>query len=150
MIRKLVTWIVIADGSRARVYRNDGPGKGLEPLPDMSMTGDRRRDREIMADKPGRAFDSHGRGRHSMEPTTAPRDVAERQFLEQVAHKLEVAARDGAFDRLVIAAAPRALGDLRARLPRSVADRIHAEIDKDLTKLPGNELPKHLAEVLPV
>ena len=30
-MKKKVTWIIVADGSRARVLANDGPGKGLRP-----------------------------------------------------------------------------------------------------------------------
>jgi protein required for attachment to host cells len=30
-MKKRVTWIIVADGSRARVLANDGPGKGLRP-----------------------------------------------------------------------------------------------------------------------
>ncbi|MCC2111251.1 MAG: host attachment protein [Hyphomicrobiales bacterium] len=150
MVRKVVTWVVIADGARARIYRNDGPGKGLEAMPDLSMTGDRRKEREIMADKPGRSFDSHGQGRHSMEPTTDPREILERQFLGELAETLQSAASAGEFDRLVLAAAPRALGELREMMPRAVADRISAEIAKDLTKLPSGDLPKHLADVMAV
>ncbi len=150
MVRKVVTWVVIADGARARIYRNDGPGRGLDAVPDRSMTGDRRRERDIMADKPGRSFDSHGQGRHSMEPTTDPRDVLERQFLGELADMLQSAANAGEYDRLVLAAAPRALGELRDRMPRAVADRISAEISKDLTKLPSGDLPKHLAGVMAV
>ena len=150
MVRKIVTWVVVADGARARIYRNEGPGKGLVAEPNMSMTGDRRHAVEIMADRPGRSFDSHGQGRHAMEPVTDPREVVERQFAADLVAELETAAGAGSFDRLVLAAAPRALGDLRALMSKGLAEKIAAELPKDLTRVPSTDLPKHLEGVMAV
>ena len=52
------------------------------------------------------------------------------------------------FDKLVLVAAPKTLGDLRDLLPDPVKAKVVAEIDKDLTKVPLHELPKHLDSVL--
>jgi protein required for attachment to host cells len=46
---------------------------------------------------------------------------------------------------LIIAAPPRTLADLRHAFHDDVKDRIIAEIDKDFTKQPLNEIEKHLA-----
>ena len=49
-----VTWVVVADGARARIFTNNGPGKGLTAIPkgDFSVTHSPARD--IAADRPGR------------------------------------------------------------------------------------------------
>ncbi|MEZ5840617.1 MAG: host attachment protein [Hyphomicrobiales bacterium] len=150
MVRKVVTFVVVADGARARVFRNEGPGKGLVAEPEMSMDGDRRMALEMMSDRPGRSFDSHGVGRHAMEPAVDPRDAVEKEFLEELVMRLDDAAKAGAYDRLVLAAAPRALGELRGMLPATVADRLAGEIAKDLTRLPTAELAGHLGAVMAV
>ena len=31
------TWILIADGARARILENLGPGKGVHEVPDMTI-----------------------------------------------------------------------------------------------------------------
>ena len=49
----------------------------------------------------------------------------------------------------MLVAAPKALGDLRSLLPKTVQSKIVAEIDKDLTNIPTAELGKHLDEHLP-
>ena len=36
-MQKRVTWILVADGARARVLMNDGVGKGLQPTVDGEM-----------------------------------------------------------------------------------------------------------------
>ncbi len=62
-MKKIVTWIVIADGDQAKIFEHDGPGKGLKLLPELKFEQSRLRAGEIMADKPGRSFASAGRGR---------------------------------------------------------------------------------------
>ena len=37
-MQKKVTWILVADGARARVLMNDGAGKGLQPMSDGELT----------------------------------------------------------------------------------------------------------------
>ena len=142
------TWILIADGARARIVRNEGPGKGVEAVDGGLFEQEARATREIMSDRPGRTFDSAGSGRHSMELPTDPAREEKRLFAERLAAHLDRAAEDGAFDRLIVVAAPHTLGDLRAALSDKVRRRIHAELDKDLTKVPNDRLAAHLEDVI--
>ncbi|MGH6943019.1 MAG: host attachment protein, partial [Geminicoccaceae bacterium] len=103
---------------------------------------------EIASDRPGRSFDSAGQGRHAMEPPTDPQRYAKYAFARELAHRLEEAVHAHRFDRLVVVAAPRTLGDLRDLLPDAVKAKIVAEIDKDLTQVPVHDLSRHLDDVL--
>lgn len=150
MIKPVVTLVAIADGATARFYRNAGPGAGLAPLPDLSMSVDIPKGSDIMADDRGRAFASVGSGRSAVEPKSDPRELVEIDFLRSFAARLEDLRRENAFDRLVIAAAPRALGEIRKVLSAGVAEKLVATLDKDLTKTPGHELPKHFEDVFAV
>jgi len=149
-MRGVTTWIVVADAGRARVLQNDGPGKGVKEVPGTDMVGPHRRDRDIMADRPGRSFDSAGHGRHAMEPPTDPKRAEQHAFFADVAERLEAAAREGRFDRLVLVAEPRALGELRHLLAPAVAAKVSAELDKDLTHLSAAEIGERLGGVLAV
>ncbi|MCP5432648.1 MAG: host attachment protein [Alphaproteobacteria bacterium] len=149
-MKKIVTWIVLADGAHARFFANDGPGRGIKALAGLDLDETIPPGRDIVSDRAGRSFDSAGPGRSAMEPQTDPREEAKRRFLDRVAARLAEKAREGAFDRLVVAAPPRPLGELRAALAAPVKERLHAELAKDLTKVPVAELPVHLADVLPV
>ena len=40
MVKKTVTWILVADGAQARLYSNDGPGHGIRPATEWA-TADR-------------------------------------------------------------------------------------------------------------
>ena len=147
-MRPTITWIVIADGSEARFFANHGPGKGLEALSPESVSVELRRSGEIMADRPGRTFDSAGQGRHAMAPPSDAKEEQKRRFLKAVAEGLNAAALSGQFDELILAAPPKALGELRQDLDSHALERIRGELAKDLVNTPEQELPKHFAEQL--
>ena len=144
------TWILVADGARARIVLNDGPGHGVKALAGHEFGIDLPSSRNIMADRQGRSFDSASDGRHAMEPPSDPRRMLKQNFAGDLAKFLDKANRRDKFDRLIVVAPPAALGDLRKALPPSVRETISAELAKDLTHLPNTELPKHLETVLAV
>lgn len=146
-----VTWIVIADGNQAKIFEHDGPGKGLKALSDLNFEQEPLKAQEIMADKPGRSFSSAGPGaRSSIEYSSDPVAVRERKFVEKLADLLNEAHRQDRFDRLVIAAAPAALGDIRPALSDGVRGAILAEMPKDLTNVPTSKLGAHFDGLIAV
>lgn len=144
MAKKKVTWILVADGTKAALYGNDGPGRGIyraanEFAIDLpSKTGD------IMSDQSGRAANPGGNGHHPIGPRTDPRRHQESEFLRSVASVLEEAALAKTYDRLVLVAPPKALGDLRSSLSPHAAALVTKELDKDLVNLSEQDLEKHL------
>lgn len=147
-MKPVKTWVVLADGAQARVLLNEGPNKGLREVMKAESETARLAGRDLMADGRGRVFDSAGQGRHAMEPKTDAKAVEEEKFLRDVVRILERGARDGDYDRLVLCAAPRALGELRGLLPKSVQDKITAELPKDLTNTPIQDLGRSLEGAL--
>ena len=103
-----------------------------------------------MADKQGRSSSSVGHGRSAIAYSTDPVQVRERRFLETLAAMLDAKLQAGAFGRLIIAAAPTALGSIRPALSDAVRKTIMAELPKDLTNIPTAQLDKHFAELLPI
>lgn len=150
MVRKLVTWIIVADGAHARLFVNEGVGKGVHELKDRAFVGSRKQNQEIQADRPGRTFDSAGQGRHAIEPRTDPQQHQEREFVREVVEWIAAEPQAARFDRLVLIAAPHALGDLRALMPKTLADKVTAEIPKNLTRARAREVESQLADVLAV
>lgn len=146
-----VTWILIADGATAKVFEHSGPGKGLKAIDEMMFEQEPLKAGEIMADRPGRSFSSGSpSGRSAMEYSSDPVAVRERRFVENVAEVLDRKHQQRAFDRLIVAAAPTALGDLRPAFSKGVKDTILAELPKDLTNVPTPQLAQHFADLLPI
>jgi protein required for attachment to host cells len=141
----MTTWILIADGAKARLIEQDPKERQrLKAAAEREFTGTTAQSREIASDRPGRTFDRAGEGRHAMEPGTDPARHAKLEFARDLSEHLTRGANQRAFDRLILIAAPRTLGDLRDLLPDVVRERVVAEIDKDLTWVPLPDLEQHI------
>jgi protein required for attachment to host cells len=136
--------ILVGDGRKALFLRNHGDAKFpnlrvehvfLDPNPPTHEQG---------TDRPGRAFSGDGGRRSSMEGTDF-HDLEEDRFARDVAAALEKVVRERKVKALIIVTPPRTLADLRHALHPDVKKCIIAEIAKDLTKHPVDEIEKHLA-----
>lgn len=130
------TWILVADGARARILQGQGPGQGLIQIPDGVFEGSRDLARDVGTDRPGRSVESVGGQRHAVEPHTPMRDQIETAFLQGVVDRLDKESKAGRFDALVVVAAPHALGTIRKIAPAALQEKIVATLDKDLTRAP--------------
>lgn len=147
-MKPIKSWIVVADGARARILQNDGPGRGLTALPAEERHQPHRPSRDIDADRPGRTHDRKGPGRHAMEPPSDAHRIEKRRFAEELAERLNSASLAGSYDRLILVAPAKTLGDLRPALSKETMAKVHAELTKDLTSVTEHELPKHLSAVI--
>ncbi|MCB1472544.1 MAG: host attachment protein [Rhodobiaceae bacterium] len=151
MPRPIRRWILIADASRARVVEVLGASGDPQTLANLVFRNDVKKAQDIMADRPGRTFDSAGKGRHAMVDSSDPVGEAERRFAASVLSEIESHASDDAFDRFVVVAPPSMLHHLRREMPQRLAERLEREIDKDLTHVPTDGLVKALgSEVFPL
>jgi len=142
-----ITWILVADGSRARLFVR-APDGGLSPALDQELIGTNLPSREIASDRPGRTFDSGGQGRHAKEPPTDPTRHAQASFAREIVQLLDDKRKAHGFDRMVAIAPPRFLGELRAVMSPQLRNLVAAEIAKDLTKSAPHELQDHLTKLL--
>ncbi len=149
-MKPVTTWIVVADGARARILANSGVGKGVTQVDGADFRVPHPPSSELLSDRPGRSFDSVGGGRHAMAPSSDPHRHSKRMFLKTLADFLRTHAEAKSYDRLVVLAPPQALGDLRRQLPDSVRALVMAEEPRDLTPLPNEEILKHLDGILAV
>ena len=147
-MKPTVTWVLLADGSQAKVFKHSGPGTGLRPVEDLLFEEEPLQAREIMSDRPGRSFSSVGSGRSAMEPASDPVEVREARFVKNVAEVLDRKYQESAFGRLIIAAAPTALGTIRGALSKTLKEAVVAEEPKDLTNMPTPALEKHFEKML--
>lgn len=142
------TLIVIADGARARFLEHGAIGRPLAPAAAEAMEGDRRPTHELGVERPGRTHDRFGPGRHALEPRADWHDLEKTRFAAAVAERIGELKRNGRFDRIVLIAAPRALGEIRAALAGDVSAIVVAEIAKDLTHATDEEVARHLGTVM--
>lgn len=144
MLQDGTAWFLVADGRRARLFAEQRRGSPLQEAWSMEIGESDLYDAQ---DRPPRAFDRVGAGRHGMERRDL-HEAEEENFLKRVADRIGEADRQKAFDHLVIAAPPRALGLLRNKLSDNARQRIRAEASKDLLDEDTQKLRERLTELL--
>ncbi|MEA2993732.1 MAG: hypothetical protein QOD40_2652 [Alphaproteobacteria bacterium] len=137
-------WVVVCDGAKALVLENVGD----EMFPNLKTREVYEQEdpmtHEQGTDAPGRSVNSVGSARSAMEQTDW-HTQAEQRFLQKLAARLDAAISAGETTSLVLAAPPRALGVIRQAYSQGLRRALHAEIDKDLIKLPVHEIEKYIA-----
>lgn len=140
--------MLIADGARARVLENDGPNRGLTAIEDLVFQGDHSATHDLVSDREGRSYSSHGPGRSAIDSRSDPHRDLKTKFAHKLADVLAHGLEQNAYDRLVIVASPVTLGDLRTAISDRVRAVVVGEVAQDLTKIPNSEVAEHLKEVL--
>jgi protein required for attachment to host cells len=138
------TLVFVGDGEKALFLRNKGDAQLLNLVVERVAEQDNPPTREQGTDRPGRSFASAGTHRSAMAETDWHR-VAEERFAGDMADRLYKLAHAGRFDRLVVIAPPKVLGNLRKAFHKEVSDRVTAEIPKELTSHPVDQIEKLLA-----
>jgi len=142
-MKKHVTWILVADGGQAKTFLASSKHQ-IELLNETVIANPPSRD--LVSDRPGRTFDSKGAGRHAKEPPSDAHDRLETEFIRSVAEKIDAAHGKREFARLVVIAAPKALGDLRAAYSKRLARAVSSEIAKDVTNLSTADLQEFMRQ----
>lgn len=136
------TWVLVADGERFLMLRNQGDAERLDLRVVEHAEVDNPPTREQGTDRPGRLSDA-APGRSAVEVTDW-HALEKARFAADMADRLRRWALDGRFDRLVVVADPRTLGELRAGYHKAVAERLTGEVDKDLTQFPVEKIERVL------
>ena len=142
MIKHKKTWVLVADGTRARIFSKEF--KKLSHLMGKDFVSDNLKDSEIYTDKPGRAFESANPTRHAYQPRTDWHEYQKQIFAKELCTVLQKANENADFDELIIISPPKMLGDIRGYLDKQILPKITAEIPKDISKLSEYELLNYL------
>jgi protein required for attachment to host cells len=152
-------WIMVADASRARVFRENDDTHAFEFVQTFEHEASRAHARDLMADAngrkpagvsvgpnhgPGARSVSLGVGRVGVAPETDPKEVEAEKFARELSHYLEAQLQEHAYSKLILAAPPHFLGLLRSTLSSQVQNHIEATLHKDLTQLDTESLQKHV------
>jgi protein required for attachment to host cells len=136
--------VVVADSSRARLFRAESAEGKLIELEDMAHPEGRLHETQMTQSLPGRTFDAFGPGRHAMEEDTPPKRHEAIQFAKRIGERVETARTSGEFTRLVLVADPRFLGLLRDNLKGESLKLAATQVDKNLVQLGTEDIRKHL------
>jgi protein required for attachment to host cells len=136
--------ILVADGARMLVLRNDGDAD----TPSLVVLEHRETpvpyNRDLFADAPGRTFSSHSPTRSAYDHGDA-HTAREHGFLAAAVASLTAHI---AVDTpgIVIAADPASLGVIRQHYTPAITNLLLAEYGKDFTPMPVDEITRQLQQ----
>ena len=124
-------WVVVADEFQAKLYQRFKKFSDLNPVLELKNDIAREKMENLISDKGGRAFDSHGQGRHTYgSEKSDAKSQSYLAFARDIAAQVKRRRKNG--DGLIVIAAPRFLGVLRGALSKAGLESDLA-IDKEVT-----------------
>lgn len=124
-------WVVVADGTHARLFHNVGKQDALQLKQVDLMEPD--------------SVDEQAQGPSGHRPPEASAEQTdEATFAKQLAHRLNAAALKQEFEHLFLIADPKTLGEIRPQLHAETSKRLCGELSKTLTNTPLEEIEKIL------
>lgn len=145
---KTKPWIVVARSDGASIYTASRPTGPLEEVATLEHPESALRNRDLRTDRPGRAFDSAGAGRHAMSGEVEPATQEALRFARQLADELRDGRVANRYDTLYLVAAPEFLGHLREALDEDTRACVRFELDKNLAHEGARDIRRRLPERL--
>jgi protein required for attachment to host cells len=136
--------VLISDGRRARLMRNQGTPVNPKLSVEREMLHENPPTREQGTDKPGRRQGSEGSTRGAIEQTDW-HQLEEQRFASEIADVLYKLGHAGKYHDLVVVAPPKMLGDLRSKFHQTVSKAVIAEVPRDLTQYSAPEIGSMLS-----
>lgn len=140
-------WVVVANGSQAKIYKAENSGKLLE-IKSFEHDASRLPSHDLVSDGPGRATERFGSSPHAYPERVSPKVKEKEHFADEIAECLEKGHNEGEFNRLYIIAKPPFVAHLHHSIEESVGHTVALEVHKDLTHLGGTEIRDYLPAVL--
>ena len=137
------SYVVVVDGRKMLFFRNEGDATNLNLTVVHAEEQDNPADRDQKSDAAGRAASTHGASGSAMGETDFHQQEEDR-FAAETASMLKRRALAGEYQKLIVIAPPRTLGELRKHYHKEVSDRIEGELAKDLTSHPVADIEKIL------
>lgn len=139
-----VTWVVVADSSRARFFAMPSRVEPMQEMDGMMHAEGRMREQDEVSDRQGGIAGGHGEGEHTFD---APTDIKHHEadvFAKQIADRLDRGRVNHDFNKLILVAPPAFLGAVRHALNDHVKNLVSLSLDKNLVAENEAEIRKHI------
>jgi protein required for attachment to host cells len=137
--------ILVADGRKSLFFRNKGDALFPDFAVEEHALHPNPAHHEQASDLAGRVANPVGGHGGSMEEVDFHQQEEDR-FAAELARTLKERALANDYETLVVVAPSRTLGELRKHYHKAVAQRLVAEVPKDLVNLPVPEIEKALMD----
>jgi protein required for attachment to host cells len=140
--------VVAADTTCARIFKATSSKGPLEEKEVLVHPENRLSEKDLISDRKGSTFSSHGSGRSSYSKHTDVKDQGTKEFINEINDCLMRLESNNEFKQLIIIAAPKLLGALKKQLNSGLQKRITYELNKNIAKLNADEIRLHLPKYL--
>ena len=141
--------VAVFDAAHVRFFEYIKARGRLDPILGDVSSGLHHDRRDIETDRPGRGTSSDGQ-HHAYESRHDPRKLEKHDFVRAIAQAIEAALDRHKFNKLVVVAPSRSVGEFRAVAGDKVKHTIWREVPKELAGLSDVELANHLVPILQV
>ena len=135
--------VVVVDGRKSLFFRNEGDAEYPNLVVEDQHAQADLADRDQKSDAAGRSSSPQGAAQSSMGETDFHQQEEDR-FAAATAELLKKRALNHEFEKLIIVAPPKTLGELRKHYHKEVESKIVGELAKDLTGHPVPDIEKAL------
>ena len=140
--------VVAADTTCARIFKATTSKGPLEEKEVLVHPENRLSEKDLISDRKGSTFSSHGSSRSSYSKHTNTKDQGTKEFIKEINDYLMKLETNNEFKQLIIIAAPKLLGALKKQLNSGLQKRITYELNKNIAKLNADEIRMHLPKYL--
>lgn len=127
------TYVVAGDSAKTRIFLTERRYGDWTEVATLSNRAASIRERDWVTDRPGRAFDSFGKGRHAMTPEETAREHQLHRFAHDVGSFLNKGITSGDCRHLVLIVEPTFLGHLRQELSATASKSLLYELPMNTT-----------------
>lgn len=140
----MTTWILVADESRARLFRAVSRDGGIEEIATIEHPEGRLHTHELTGQRPDSSHTAVGGIHHGFEPRMAAKEKLAREFAHELAGLLEEGRVAHQFDELTLVADPRFLGLLREAIGKDLSRLVTRSLARDYTHATPEQISQFL------
>jgi protein required for attachment to host cells len=136
-------WVVVTDNVKTRIYSVAHDDGILHPVVTLAHPEGHEKSQDIEADRPGRAYDIVGHGRHGVGTAVDPVEQVRIRYAKRIVEYLRSACQADRCNRLLLVAGPHLLGLIRKHLDLPPGVSV-TELEKNLGPFDDHEVQEHL------
>lgn len=135
-------WVIVADSALVKVFKTQRIGGPMEFVKKLGNEAAHHKDIDMVSDRQGGHRWPGNAG--TFESRSDPKQVEILEFAEFIVKNLEKDHNNHVFEKLVLVAPAKFMGDLREKMPHHLHQVVEFELVKDYTRLTTQELEKEL------
>lgn len=133
------SWVLVANGSQARIFNLDEPKKNISLVKEFSHPESRMKNDKLSSDRQGH-YMSGGtqgstQGSGSFQEATDPKTYELERFAMELTKSLDEGRAANKFEKVVLVASPHFLGLLKQSMSDQLGKAVSHTIQKDYTAI---------------